>query len=144
MKVNVLLTLTMILGTTPALPAAIWAVEGPQAADATEYQFGVYYGDRRIGKHRYKIVRGDGTLEVSSSVDLTYKLLFVTLYDYTHQANELWQGRCLTAISSTTEDNGESFAVQARRDEPGPTLQERRRRRVLWTATAPLRLPTGM
>lgn len=110
----------------PALTLALWlTLPSPApafAAQATQYQFGVYYGERRIGTHRYEIVQGETTARVSSQVDLTYKLLFVTVYDYTHRATELWQDGCLIALNSTTDDNGRSYAVEASRDVAGPTM----------------------
>jgi hypothetical protein len=43
------------------------------------------------------------------------KFLFIDAYAYTHQARERWQGDCLTAIESRTDDNGKQLAVRGTR-----------------------------
>lgn len=83
------------------------------AATADDYRFGVYYKDRRIGEHRWHIVQSHDATRVRSDAKFEVKLLFVRVYHYQHHAEEAWQHGCLTALSSTTDDNGEAFAVRA-------------------------------
>lgn len=90
-------------------------------ATATEQRFAVFYDGKRIGEHRWEIVRSGDTARVSSRAEFSYKLLFVPVYRYQHQANELWRDGCLTALASTTDDNGETYRVASSR--PGGALQ---------------------
>jgi hypothetical protein len=86
-------------------------------ASAREYRFDVYLDDRRIGEHSYEITGAPGAERVRSQADFEFKLLFVTLYRYRHLATERWQGGCLTELTSTTNDNGKKFEVEAGRAE---------------------------
>ena len=79
--------------------AAFWSPAALAAEPtATEYRFAVYYGDRRIGEHRYEIVQDGDATRVRSRADFQVKLLFINAYRYEHQANELWRGGCLTDV----------------------------------------------
>lgn len=110
-------TLAAVLTTAIWSPAAL-------AADptATEYRFAVYYGDRRIGEHRYEIVQDGDATRVRSRADFQVKLLFINAYRYEHQANELWQNGCLTRLRSVTDDNGKRYEVDARLRDAGLVL----------------------
>ncbi|MEQ8858203.1 MAG: DUF6134 family protein [Pseudomonadales bacterium] len=110
------------VGVAASAPAAHADVDAVASATATEYRFGVFYGDRRIGEHNYEVVHDGAATRVSSRADFQVKILFVTAYRYRHQANELWQDGCLTGLSSVTNDNGERYQVQAERTEPGLRL----------------------
>lgn len=79
--------------------------------DNMEWRFRVYLDDKVIGYHDF-IVNRIGTEQVVTSVaDFEYRLLFVKLYDYRHENSESWQGNCLQRIESSTNANGEPFAV---------------------------------
>lgn len=84
-------------------------------ARANVYQFDVFYDDRPIGEHRWEIVRDGEFTRVKSHAAFQFKLLFVTVYRYRHQANELWRNGCLIAMASATDDNGQPFQVAAER-----------------------------
>lgn len=103
------------------------ALAGPAGASdgaptTTEYRFGVFYGDKRIGDHIYEVTTDGDADRVESRADFRVKLLFVTAYRYQHQANELWRDGCLAGLSSVTNDNGERFRVEAARQEAGLIL----------------------
>ena len=103
--------------------AAFWSPAALAAEPtATEYRFAVYYGDRRIGEHRYEIVQDGDATRVRSRADFQVKLLFINAYRYEHQANELWRGGCLTGLRSVTDDNGRRYEVDARPRETGLVL----------------------
>jgi len=120
MTSNRLTQLSLLAGIAFGLSAEAAADRNDDAggtADAaiTTHRFDVFYDDRRIGEHRYEIVRDGETTRVRSRADFKVKLLFINAYRYEHHANELWQDGCLTRLEAVTDDNGERFAVDAAR-----------------------------
>ena len=47
----------------------------------------------------------------ASKAEFQVKFLFVTAYDYRHQATERWDANCLRTLGSVTDDNGDAFEV---------------------------------
>jgi len=90
----------------------------PLSASADAWNFGVYLDDKRIGEHRFEVVRDtDGSIiNVASRADFTVKVLLVPVFRYEHMANETWRDGCLTAIDSQTRVNGERSTLVGRRD----------------------------
>lgn len=102
--------------------AALIALIGSAAASAaTEYRFDVYYGDRVIGEHRWRISEQDGLARVTSRARFEVKVLFVPVYRYRHSAEEQWRDGCLTRMAAVTDDNGHQQRVVGSR-EPAPEL----------------------
>lgn len=102
----------LLLSLGAALPA-------PAAASAAsrEFRFDVFLDGRRIGEHHFEVAGEAGGERVRSHAEFEFRMLFVTLYRYRHTADEVWQEGCLTELSSSTNDNGRTFAVEsARRD----------------------------
>jgi hypothetical protein len=103
-----IVALLMLLGAN----APAWS-----EATATDQRFAVFYDGKRIGEHSWEIVRSGDTTRVSSRASFSFKLLFVPVYRYQHQANELWRHGCLVALASNTDDNGETYRVASSRPE---------------------------
>jgi hypothetical protein len=86
---------------------------GAAAAEAAppptgEWDFRVLLDDKPIGRHRF-MVRGQGDdREVTSEASFAVTLLGFTAYHYEHRATERWHGNCLSALSSSTDDNGKA------------------------------------
>jgi len=89
------------------------AAEAEAGATMVTQRFDVFYDDRRIGTHRYEVIRDGDTTRVRSRADFKVKLLFISAYSYEHHANELWRDGCLARLEAVTDDNGERFAVTA-------------------------------
>lgn len=105
-----------------ALAATKGLAAGPGSdAQGTEYRFGVYYDERRIGEHRWQITRQSGLTRVASRARFDVKVLFVPVYRYRHAANELWQDDCLATVAAVTDDNGRLQRVSGAR-QPAPQL----------------------
>lgn len=85
------------------------------ASTGQEWQFRVLLDGREVGSHRFRVSDGGGERRVESDARFTVKFLFIDAYTYTHQARERWQGDCLTAIESRTDDNGRQLAVRGAR-----------------------------
>jgi len=65
-----------------------------------------------MGTHRYTTVRNGDDLQVTSTADFIVKVVFVTVFNYQHTANERWHGNCLVAVNSTTQTNGEEQELE--------------------------------
>lgn len=64
-----------------------------------------------IGEHRVTF-RPDGTrLAVETRVEIAVKVLFITAFRFTHEAEEVWQSGRLVSVTSTTDDNGRRLHV---------------------------------
>lgn len=83
------------------------------AAQATEYQFAVHFDDKRIGSHTFEVIQSSSATRVHSRAEFEVKVLFIRVYRYRHQANELWRDGCITALASATDENGDRFRVRA-------------------------------
>ena len=100
------LALGSIATTRPRFAAAL-----PGAG--SEIAFRAYRDGVAIGTHRLAFeTRGDRLLvKVEISFEVTFA--FVTLYSYRHRSRETWLDQRLVALASTTDDDGERFAVRA-------------------------------
>ncbi len=107
-----LLLSALVRGVANAAPTPLLAAT-PTAlpTGAANRQFAVFYHDNRIGTH---IVRstpvGEG-IRVDTEVDMTVKLLFLTMFSYRHRSQETWQGGRLLAIESVTTEDNETMRV---------------------------------
>lgn len=85
------------------------------ASTSQEWSFRVLLDEREVGSHRFRVSDGGGERRVESDARFTVTFLFIDAYTYVHQARERWQGDCLTAIESRTDDNGRQLAVRGAR-----------------------------
>jgi hypothetical protein len=88
-----------------------WSGATDAATAARELHFDVFFDEKRIGDHRFHLTPGEDALRVRSEADFEYRLLFVPVYRYRHEAEEIWQDGCLQQLSSSTNDNGRHFEV---------------------------------
>jgi len=76
-----------------------------------EWRFQVFIDDKKIGYHEFVLRKVDNQLRLKSEANFEYRLMFVKLYGYQHENNEVWSGDCLTGLDSTTDVNGKPFRV---------------------------------
>jgi hypothetical protein len=79
----------------PGLLRLGWSGATDAATAARELHFDVFFDDKRIGDHRFHLTPGEDALRVRSEADFEYRLLFVPVYRYRHEAEEIWQDGCL-------------------------------------------------
>jgi hypothetical protein len=104
------------LPATLLLTAALHWPGTAAGAETTEYLFEVSYDDRPIGTHSFVVSHDANIKRVLSRADFEVRLMFVTLYRYRHEAEELWQDGCLERLDSRTDDNGRRFEIAVRED----------------------------
>ena len=88
-----------------------------------EWRFRVFLDDKEIGQHDFHLETQGRSRLLRSTADFEYKLLFVKLYEYQHENDEVWQGDCLARIESRTDANGKPFAVSGERLEDAFVVQ---------------------
>ena len=98
-----------------------------------EWRFRVFLDNKEIGYHEFRLQEQDGQQLLETEANFEYKLLFIKLYEYTHENTELWKGDCLERIESRTDANGKPYEVTG-------TLAENRF--VLQSADGPSELPS--
>ena len=102
------LVLAIVLALIGVIPATA-AEESPYGTGLT---FVAYRNGEAIGHHTLAFQRRGPALQISTSIDLAVKFLGLTVYRYTHQAQEVWRGETFQSLSSQTDDNGKKFAVR--------------------------------
>ncbi len=86
------------------MPCLIWLVLGGffvQTAGAEEWAFEVLLDKQNIGTHTFTLNNN----QLTSKANFNVKVLFINAYRYQHQADEQWQGDCLTGLKAHTEEN---------------------------------------
>lgn len=104
----------VVLGAgTPTLGAAA-SREG--AVPTHQWRFRVLLDGREVGRHDF-VLQTEGSRKVlRSEAALRVRLLFLTAYEYQHEAVEVWDDRCLASIQSRTNDNGKIYEVRGAPD----------------------------
>ena len=59
------------------------------AADR-EWRFRVFLDNKEIGYHEFRLKERDGQQLLETEANFEYKLLFIKLYEYTHENSEIW------------------------------------------------------
>jgi hypothetical protein len=91
-----------------------WADTAPTSMPTQgDWRFQALLDGKPIGTHRFTLSTQDGVSTLRSEASFDVKLLGLTVYRYRHQATEHWRGGCLVGLTSTTDDDGTRFAVQA-------------------------------
>jgi hypothetical protein len=86
--------------------------------------FDVWLAKRKLGTHDLVFHRAtDGGLVVDITVDIAFRVGPITLYRYTHQAQERWAGGEVIRLSTTTLDNGTRHRVEGHREASGLIIQ---------------------
>ena len=84
------------------------------------WRFDVSINDRIVGSHEFEITRTGEHERVDSRADFRFKVVFVTVFSYQHQSQEVWRENCLEQIDSNSRMNSDQFFVEGRKS--GSTL----------------------
>ena len=100
-----------------ALAALPFAESAAAAPWPSEWEFVALLGGEPIGTHRYVVTpSGAHSFTVASDARFDVKILGIPVYRYRHRAVEQWEGDCLQAIDSRTDDDGRIEQVRGRLD----------------------------
>jgi hypothetical protein len=84
--------------------------------------FDVFLDERPIGFQHFDLLPTRDGVRVVTQAEFEVKVLRITAFEYDHRNEELWSGRCLQAIESTTNSNGTPYRVSGRTGEAGFVL----------------------
>lgn len=84
--------------------------------------FDVFLDERPIGFQHFDLQPTRDGVRVVTQAEFEVKVLRITAFEYDHRNEELWSGRCLQAIESTTNSNGTPYRVSGRAGEAGFVL----------------------
>ncbi len=87
------------------------------------WQFEVLLDDKKIGYHDFSVNEDADSQTVKMEAKFDVKLLFVNVFDYKHQNEEVWRDDCLASIDAKTVSNGRDFIVRGQRAEDEFQLQ---------------------
>lgn len=82
-----------------------------------DWHFKVYLDDSPIGYHHYNLKQYGDTSHLSIKAEFDIKLLFLSVYDYLHENHEVWNGQCLSSLTSNTDNNGDKVFVKLSSEE---------------------------
>jgi hypothetical protein len=90
------------------------AAMSAQAAEPSirVHAFRAFLDGKPIGEHRFTVVTGTGTRQVTSEADFAVRFIGFTAYRYHHHAEEQWAGECLSGLVSSTDDDGKPASVR--------------------------------
>ena len=76
------------------------------------WQFEVLLDDKSIGYHNFILSEKNGHQTISAEARFKVKLLFVNVFSYRHQNEEIWRDNCLASSNAETLSNGTEFVVR--------------------------------
>src|ERR1700761_3478575 len=101
---------TIVPGLARTDPALLY---GPELA------FDVTRDGSRIGSHVLHFTTVDQGLDIRIAVDIAVGVGPITFFRYTLRSLEEWRGDSVTLVEATTNDNGTSHWMHAKRDAQG-------------------------
>lgn len=96
--------------------------------DSTQVSFTLLHRGDKIGSHVVQVKKTDDSLQIEHSLDVVYKVGFVTLYELHHKSAEVWEDTLfanakLTKMTSKTNENGSAYYVKGYADPSGFTVE---------------------
>ena len=93
--------------------------------DSDEWKFTVFLNDDSIGYHHFSLSQSGDRAQLTTRADFDVTFLKIPLFSYEHENTEVWSDRCLERIDSTTDQNGDLYAVNGVRTGSGFRLKNR-------------------
>ncbi len=70
-----------------------------------------------IGEHRFDFSRRGDDFVVEVAIDIAVDFLGITLFRFTHRAEEVWRDGWLHALTAATDDDGQLWRIRSARSE---------------------------
>jgi Family of unknown function (DUF6134) len=98
------------------LAAALLAVPGSAApaGDAGEYTFTVLKDGAPVGRHRFAFECEGARIEIEEATEIEVRFAMIPVYEFEHEAHQVWENGRPVLIDATTNDNGEKFDITVR------------------------------
>lgn len=100
-----------VLNTAKIVFIAIICAGCNAAFASEEFRFRVLLDDDEIGFHSFRVANEGNRQTVDISADFDVTFLAIPVYSYEHRNREVYSKGCLDEIVSSTDDNGDRFAV---------------------------------
>ncbi len=102
---------------SPSLPAVAAALT--TAARPSDLRFAVMRGRSKIGVRTIEFQdRADG-LAVRTVIDLAVTVVFMTVFRYQHECDDVWAAGQLVSLRSRTNEDGKRYAVEVTAETDG-------------------------
>lgn len=111
-----------LLAAASLLGGLLFATADASSEAPRRLAFDVFLDERPIGFQHFDLQPTRDGVRVVTQAEFEVKVLRITAFEYDHRNEELWSGRCLQAIESTTNSNGTSYRVSGRAGEAGFVL----------------------
>jgi Domain of unknown function (DUF6134) len=85
----------------------------PALAVPQSLHFKAYRDKSPVGTHTVDVQSSGNQMNVTIKIDLNVNVAFVTLFEFNHDCEEIWQSGRLVSLRSKTNDNGDKFQVTA-------------------------------
>jgi hypothetical protein len=96
-----------------ALPALGLLLARPARALPGEIRFRVMREGSAIGTHRVVLAQNGGELTARTEVDITVRLVGITVFRFSHRFEEVWAGDRLRRVASRLDRNGTVTEMRA-------------------------------
>src|SRR4030095_5219849 len=83
----------------------------PALAVPQSLRFKAYRDKSAVGTPTIDVQPSGNNLKVTIKIDLNVSVAFITLFEFKHDCEEIWQDGRLVSLRSKTNDNGEKFQV---------------------------------
>lgn len=108
-RLPVLLVFILFSGTAPA-------DIGENIPSGNALDFTITRNGDVIGAHHVRFMRNGDDVTVRTDINIRVTFAFITLYDYQHEATEVWRGGVLHSIEAKTNNDGTPEFVSLRRE----------------------------
>ncbi|WP_024931239.1 DUF6134 family protein [Methylophilus sp. OH31] len=108
------------------VPLTAWMLAMP-SAEAKEWSFDVWLDKQKIGTHIFSLDQN----HLQSRARFKVKVLFINAYRYQHQADETWQGQCLSQLTAHTEENKEITDVRGQQQDDQFVIEQKAGKQLL-------------
>jgi len=83
------------------------------------YAFSILRKGKKIGEHKIAFSEKDGNTIVDIDINIRVGVGPITFYRYEHSNQEIWDDEGLLEITTATNENGKSFALEGKRKDEG-------------------------
>ena len=86
----------------------------PSLANSQTWDFDVSMDGKHIGEHQFSLSNKENNQQVlKSEAKFNVKFLTISVFNYHHKADELWENGCLKKLESCTKENSKTTLVKA-------------------------------
>lgn len=86
----------------------------PSLANSQTWDFDVSMDGKHIGDHQFSLTNKENNQQVlKSEAKFNVKFLAISVFNYHHKADELWENGCLKKLESSTKENSKTTFVKA-------------------------------